>query len=991
MPATGPPLPGPLRLTPPLPFVGRAGELAVLDRMLAEAMHEGRRIALVQGEAGSGKTRLARQVAERAAGAGAGVLYGACDSSLPLPYQAFVEALEQLAEREPSAVAEVARGPGGAELGALLPGVVTRPPPAPEGGPDPRGGRYRLHAAVTDVLGAYSRGRPVVLVLDDLHWADASTLLLLRQLARTTAELPLLVIATARHVEAEAAPDLADALAELHRLDGFVHVPLGALDELEIADFVRRLAPGTGGDRVDALAEALADLTGGNAFLMAELAHDLADSGRLEENGDSAGGVLEGLGIPQGVRDVVGQRLARMAADTRGLVELAAVSARALELAVLSAAAPLDEAALLSALDEATASRMLEEVPGGRITYRFRHELLRRAVADRLSSARRAALHLRLATGLESVHGADAERSVNDLAFHFAQAAGLGGREPAVRYALRAAELAMRSFAYEEAVRQLRFALDLGIDEPSSRAQALCEIGTALHRSGHPPQALENYAAAAAVARDIGDVELLAQAAIGFENACWRPGIYDARSTALLEEATAAAGDRDGPRRVRLLASLSRAHAYRGEHVSAEATWRSAVEMARRTGDRRGLAVSLYHAAWTRGSQSPETVLRSLDEARDLFGSLGEDDLRLELDGFRLSLILEGFDSEALRRELRTFRGEAERAGQPFYLHVAAYVSSTLAVCDGHFTEAELMAGRALELSRQFDEDASAIHGIQMFTIRREQGRLAEVATLIRLMTERGADEGDAWGPALAVVLAELGMADEARRVLRRLCADGFAGVPRGGLWLGGLAYLADACALAGAVDLAAPIYGELSELEGKNVVIGQGVACYGAADRFLGMLAAMMGDAATAERHFEAALAHNGRLRSPTWRAHTAYEYGRVLRQGGGSAASARADELLAEAASTARETGMRALAERAQRAGAQNGPRALPDDLSPREAEVLRLISAGLSNRAIGEQLSISQHTAANHVRSILLKTGCANRTDAASYAHRHGLAEH
>ena len=739
-----------------------------------------------------------------------------------------------------------------------------------------------------------------MLVLDDLHWADAPTLALLRHLARATADAPLLMLASAREVAAETAPDLADALADVHRLDGVTRLRLGGLAPPEIAEFLRRLAPRADEGRLAELADGLADVTGGNAFLMAEVGHHLADAGLLDDDAAPTG-ALEGMGVPQGVRDVAAQRLARMSADSRDLIELAAVGDRAVEFVVMRAAAPLDEPALLRALDEATSSRMLEEMPGTLIAYRFRHELLRRAVSDRLPAARRAALHLRLAAALEAVRGAEDDRSVSELALHFGQAAALGGAERAIHYALRAAELAARSFAFEEAARQLRSALDLGIPDPATRARTLCHLGDALHRVGSAPEALESYAAAAADARALEDHELLAEAAIGFENACWRPGIGAAESIALVEEAIAATGTREAPLRVRLLAGLSRARAYRGDHDLAAEIWREAVEMARRIGDRLGLAVTLFHAAWTRGSQSASDVLISLDEARELFTALGETDLRNELDGFRLTILLEAYETETLRRDLASFGAVVERVGQPFYLHVFTYVSSTLALCDGRLADAEALANEAFELSRHFDEDASALHGIQMFTVQRERGRLAQVAPLVRLIAARPPEERGVWGPALALLMAELGMADEAQSELRRLCADDFATMPRGGLWLGGLAYLADTCVLVDDATLAGVLYAELARLEGRNVVIGQAVACYGAADRFLGMLATTLGDLDGAARHFEAALELNARLGSPTWLAHTQYAYGRALARRARGADLARADELLGAALATA------------------------------------------------------------------------------------------
>jgi len=167
--------------------------------------------------------------------------------------------------------------------------------------------------------------------------------------------------------------------------------------------------------------------------------------------------------------------------------------------------------------------------------------------------------------------------------------------------------------------------------------------------------------------------------------------------------------------------------------------------------------------------------------------------------------------------------------------------------------------------------------------------------------------------------------------------------------------------------------------------MIGHAVACYGAADRYLGMLAATFGDRERAAAHFEAALARDREAGAVTWIAHTAHEYARLLRDGGSADDARRADELLAEASELAKRIGMRALLERVHPPG---GPVVPPSGLSPREVEILRLVARGLSNRDVGRALSISEHTAANHIRSILRKTGAANRTEAAAYAHASGL---
>jgi DNA-binding CsgD family transcriptional regulator len=254
------------------------------------------------------------------------------------------------------------------------------------------------------------------------------------------------------------------------------------------------------------------------------------------------------------------------------------------------------------------------------------------------------------------------------------------------------------------------------------------------------------------------------------------------------------------------------------------------------------------------------------------------------------------------------------------------------------------------------------------------------------------ADEGSraTWVPAFAALLVELGMEEEARWELERVRLEGLDPL-RSGLWLASLIFLSDACSGVGDRALAALLYPELAPLRGGNVVIGHGVACYGAADRFLGLLATALGEHARAIEHFERALAVNRRMGAVTWTAHTLYAYGRALRMRGGPGDGVQASELLSESAALASQIGMPALLDRARALGARpEGVRSPPAELSWREVEILRLVAGGLSNREIGEQLYISEHTVANHVRSILRKTGAGNRTEAAGYAHRNALLD-
>jgi DNA-binding CsgD family transcriptional regulator/tetratricopeptide (TPR) repeat protein len=980
-------LPGSPRLGSALPFVGRSEELARLRALMPVAEGEGRRVALLAGEPGSGKSRLVRELAAAAAGEGTLVLYGASDAVVRTPYGPFVEALDRLARAVEATELRQALGSSGGELTRLLPDLPARvgelPPPLDA---DPDTERLRLHTAVADLLAAAGRGRPLLLVLEDLHWADLPTLLLLRHLAQTAGDARLLVLATFRDTDADVPPALSETLADLRRSDDVVRMRLAGLSAAEIGEFAQRASGCGPGPELDELAEAIRDLTGGNAFLVCELWRALAETGAVEV---CAGRIrvtrpLEQLASPESVREVTGQRLARLAPGTIELLELAATAGAEFELDVVRRAAGLAEPELLAALEEAVASGMIEELPSQSLSCRFTHELVRRALYDGLSRVRRAELHLRVGEALEAA-GADSGRALADLAHHFAAGAPFGGAERAVEHNLRAARAAAAALAFEEAATGLRTAIEVGMDDPVARAETFLELGMACHRAGKAPEALAAFSSAAQIARELGSAELLARAAIGYEDACWRPGLAFGNSVELLEEAIAALGEESNELRVGLLGGLARALDFQGERERGAIVRGNAVALARSLDDSSGLAKVLVRSYWSRGTSPLEEILAMLSEARDLAEELGDAELRTEAMAWRVPTFVALCDFASARAEVVTLAEMAERTAQPFMHHVAAHYGSAIALGDGKPAEAEALAHRSEGWSRLMSgRDASGIYGIQMFSVRREQGRLAELAPAVRLLA--GEERDGPWRPGLVAVLAELGMESEARRELARLVDEGIDGF-RDSLWLATLAYLADASAALGDEAMAALLYPELEPLAGSCVMIGHLVACYGAADRYLGMLAATLGEAERAERHFELALELNRRMETPTWVAHTAYEYARFLHGQGGDGRE-RAAALLGEASTLAERIGMEGLLTKIRSLGITAPGGGLPDGLSPREAQILELVARGLSNREIGESLTISEHTAANHIRSILRKTGCANRTEAASYAHRNGL---
>ena len=989
MDAEIPELPGLLRQNSISPFVGRAAELEKLRTLMPRAAGEGRRVALLAGEPGAGKSRLTREFAAEAAAAGVLVLCGACDAAVRTPYGPFVEALDQLVRATDPADLGAVLGTGGGELTRLLPDLPSRVGELPEPvEADPDTERHRLHTAVADLLENVSRSQPVLVVLEDGHWADAPTLLMLRHLARSAGSGRLLLLATFRDTEADLPAGLAETLADLRRAEGVVRMRLSGLTGAEVSDLVARAAGSDPDAELAELADTIHDLTGGNAFLVCELWRALVETGIVEVSGGEVRVTrpLSELGTPESVHEVVGQRLARLAPKTTDLLELAAVAGPEFELEPIRRAAGLSEADLVAALEQAVGSGMIEELRSQRLACRFTHEIVRRALYDRLSQLRRAELHLRVGEELERAGGAS-DRALADLAHHFGAAAPFGGAERAVDYNLRAAGAASAALAFDDAAARLRTVIGIGIEDETERAGVLLELGSASHRAGKATDAQEAFVAAAEIARRLESAELLARAAIGYEEACWRPGIVSRVSIELLEEALTAVGEGDAELRVGLLAGLARGLSFTGEPERGSVVRTNAIALAREHGDRRVLARVLIRSYWARGMTPLEEILAMLTEARDLAEEMGDTETQTEAMSWRVPTFVALCDLDSARDEVAAVREMAERTAQPFMNHVAEHYGSAIALCQGNLAESEAMAERSREWGRLLiGRDASGTHGIQMFGLRREQGRLAEMAPAMRILAGAVDREGP-WRPGLVAVLAELGMEREARRELDALAIQGIDGF-RTSLWTAALVYLADACAALDDEAMAAIVYPELESLAGANVMIGHLVACYGAADRYLGMLAATLKEPVRAEDHFERAMDLNRRMGASTWLAHTAYEYGRFL-LGRGAGSRVRAEALLGEATALAEQIGMEGLLAKIRGLGVAAPAVDLPDSLSPREAQILALVAEGLSNREIGGKLSISEHTAANHIRSILRKTDSANRTEAASYAHRHGLA--
>jgi DNA-binding SARP family transcriptional activator len=469
------PLPPMLTRHETAPMVGRETELERLRSALAHAADGDLCAVLITGEAGSGKSRLAAEFAAEAHVSGVDVWAGRCYEDSAAPYGPFVESLRY---RVTADLLPSLPGWAAGELSRLLPELSDFDPPPPDSGSDPQEARYRLFEAVASVVGKISGRAPRLLVLEDLQWADHSTLLMLAHLIRTASSSPILVLGTTRDGEPcpEALTTLIGELAHDRRL---VRVPVQGLSEAEVGELASAWLTG---ERPPGLDAELHARTGGNPLFVEELLRDAEDSGGLGEAGISPG-------VPAEVREVIGQRVDRLGKYCAEALAVAAVTGDEFDLRELAQAAGRETDDLVELLDVALGARLLREVPGAVGRYRFAHELVRETVYGNLSAARRSRLHLRIADAIERLDGDDPAR-LPELARHLADAGPAGDPERAVRYLLSAAEQAGRGFASSEAIDLYNQALALiPEDDENRRRQVKLKQAIAYATFTHIPDA----------------------------------------------------------------------------------------------------------------------------------------------------------------------------------------------------------------------------------------------------------------------------------------------------------------------------------------------------------------------------------------------------------------------------------------------------------------------------------------------------------------------
>jgi len=820
------------------PLAGRDAELDALRRWWATVAAGGGGLAAISGEAGIGKTRLAAELAAEAHAGGAVVLQGRCDEHATVVFQPFVEAAHEWA----------ASGAGDAPLAEWLTGLDL------DASPERSDERAGVFDALVSWLLALATDHPVLLVVDDLHWASPSTLVALDHVLGGARDARVGVITTYRATSPAAPDPIATRAGELARLGRLERVHLTGLDRPSVAAVVEHLVHAPVDTHDGGVAELVTTATGGNAFLVREATRYLlgrgalrVDSGTCEVDPTIGTGLLSPV-----IRDVISARLAALPAE-----HLAHLTVASIVGPVFDAATVATGAGAVDALDAAEGLGLIEPLPAAGLRYRFVHDLVRSVLLDTVTAARRAALHLTVGSTLEA-RGAPAA----ELAHHFVEAAGLGDTARALRWTLAAAADAVDRLAFEDAQVPLRRVLTLDLDA-AQRAEALIALGHAEVRAGDPSG--PTWTAAADAARRAGDGELLARAALGRvastpERSSW---FAEDGVRSLLEDALAGLPERATTLQVRVLGELALATPWRDTRhdlarramAIAETDGSAPVLAAARranlvarwapedTADRLAFADALLDADVL---DRYERAALGYEALADVLQLGGRDDFERRLAA------LEADEAVASSRRLH-WQGRAWRAG--------------MALADGRLDDAERLGAAALALWPEGDGDARTSFGEQLAAIRLLQGRSDEAVALLQ-EGWRLYPEVMGFGAAVAYACAQRGDGAGVDAALGAIVADGFAGLARDSSFVLSAVCAAEAVHWLGDAALAAELYGLLRPAAGLHAVIG-GPAVYGGpVDHALGILAATIGDHEGAAGHLRRAVALAADVRTPAWAA---------------------------------------------------------------------------------------------------------------------------
>lgn len=935
-------------------LVGRVSEVVTLDRVRAAAAGGTGSAVLLVGEAGIGKTAVAEEAADRAAAAGSAVLTGRAVADEGAP--AFWPWLRLLDDATRAGV----RG--------LPPSLLelARPEHDGVGGETPATVRFRaVQDTVRALRAAATRPGGLVLVLEDLHWADAPSVALLRHLCADLTDVPLLVLGTVR-----AGADGPFVVSDFAGLRAVQVLTLGPLEPAAVGAFLAQQSDG----RVHgSWTTAVHRLSGGNPLYVRELARMLVLQQRLDR---PAGDVA----LPVELRRLVGHRTAQLTAACQDLLGGCAALGADIDIPLLRAAVD-DPATVDPLLDEAVAAGVLIDDPWRPATVRFSHDLVRQARYGELSRAERLDWHRRIADALDAAAAPPAE-----VARHRVRAAvDADSRRAAARACREAARAAGRGLDHSEAVHWYGRAAELtGPDDPAGRAVLLLARAEAAYRGGELTKALADCATVVGLAEGLGLPDLAVEAALVVRGVA---GPFAPALLALCERVGALLTGEDSARHARVLAQHAFLLAAGGVHARAEPVSRAAMSMADRSGEAVALVAAIHarHQVIDHAGRVDE-VLGLADRMASLSRDSGRPDTELWARTWRIDAHFIRGDLAAVDVETVALTGLADRIKWPVARWHLLRTHAARALLTGRFTAAERFAVEARDLAaRSDDSSAAGLFLAFMGELVTHTGRTELYTGEIRGAMSTVLDIPIA-AAQLGQIALHLGDLDTATTCWQHL-APVLPGLPRDNRWAYVSILAGETAAALGELDRAAECYALTRQYGG--VYLNTTTSCHGAAARPLGLVASAIGRHDDADRHLAEAVSMEERIGALPYLAKAQLAHAQALVARAAAGDRRRACGLAERAVAIARRLGMPDVAAAgAALIGELSGTAEGMAGLTAREREIAGLLVAGLANRAIADRLVVSERTVETHVRNLLAKLGLGNRTQVAAWALRAGL---
>ncbi len=831
-----------------LPLVGRASALSALDSSWHESLLGQSSASFVTGEAGIGKTRLISTFARACHASGALVLFGSSDMEMTAPYRPFAEALREVA------LPESAR-PFNDLLRPLFP---QEHPSAADTLDAVAGDRTQLFDAVNDALALLSRARPVLLVLDDLHWSNSATALLLRHLLHHPPAGRVMILGTFRDAEVDRTHPLFDVLNDQAVIGRIARVPLHNLSVDDVADLVAAHFDTEVGDSEYRLADRIHRESSGLPFFTGEVLRHLGSDGDGDSGRADVANSTETLALPASLIDAVQQRLGRLDDATCRMLETAATAGLAFDLGVVAATLDTTMEVIVGQLEAAERLALVHE-SGRAGHYQFDHALVRSALFTGLSSTRVAMIHEQIAHALDGLPG-----DHNDaLAHHWRQASGPVARQRAVGHLVLSAERDAAALAWEAAKARYEEALDLAGDDGVVDQEAIVAMhlarARAMRASGDPDY-LVAMQETGRLARSAGLAEVIAQVAINST----KPGTWFANANepdehfiGLCEDALAWPG-LDPTLRCRVLSTLATNLAFDGDRPRRRAMVEEAVGLARTVGDPDLVASALIarHLAFWDPSTLDDRI-EVIDELDRLARRRDNPDHLFLAGFFRASMLVErGRISEA-RLVLDSLDEPIARTRNFWFRFLVDRMETALAVVTCQ-PGAKVRVDKLFEESFETQADAAGTWGAQLGGLAIQTGTFGSMVDQLAAASERSRGQG-VWSCGLAIARLDQGDVDGARATL-----DGLKDAPLDFMWLVSQQMIAEAAYRLEDRERCETVLERLLPFAGRVGVIASGTLVFGLVSTSIGEAAMGAGDVDLAITSLRSAAEQADRLELP-------------------------------------------------------------------------------------------------------------------------------